>query len=159
MDFAHVCGSFCFAVQLCMDLKFFMGSDRQTDRSTFSPLAQANQQENSSSCLICIGLSSCERQAIASKLARRLHWAWLDTDHILQAWFGQPLDEVRQRLGAEAYQLAQEKILLNLQVQRMVIAADSSVLTSHKLRDFFQQQGKIVFLKTADDSGLDCFYE
>ncbi len=39
------------------------------------------------------------KSTIVKRLATALNFTWIDTDLLIESWFGRPLQEIRDRLG------------------------------------------------------------
>jgi len=98
-------------------------------------------------CLIFIGMPGAGKSTLASALARRIGWAYLDTDHLMEAWFGLPLEALGKALGRERFMLAEEKTLLSLEVNRCVIATGGSAVYSHRAMQALKGNGVIIYLQ------------
>ncbi|MDZ7762017.1 MAG: homoserine kinase [Desulfovermiculus sp.] len=98
-------------------------------------------------CLIFIGMPGAGKSTLASALARRIGWACLDTDHLMEAWYGLPLETLGQTLGREGFLLAEEKTLLSLDVNRCVIATGGSVVYSPRAMQALKRNGVIIYLQ------------
>ena len=98
-------------------------------------------------CLIFIGMPGAGKSTLASALARRMGWAYLDTDHLMQAWYGLPLESLRQALGRERFMLAEEETLLSLDVHRCVIATGGSAVYSPRAMQALKCNGVVLYLQ------------
>ncbi len=98
-------------------------------------------------CLIFIGMPGAGKSTLATALARRLGWAYLDTDHLMEAWYGLPLEALRRTLGREQFLLAEEKTLLSLEVCRCVVATGGSAVYSPQAMEALQRSGVIIYLQ------------
>lgn len=100
-----------------------------------------------SPCLIFIGMPGAGKSTLASALARRLGWAHLDTDHLMEAWYGLPLEALRQALGREQFLRAEEETLLSLEVYRCVVATGGSAVYSPYAMEALKRNGVIIYLQ------------
>lgn len=123
-----------------------------SDPPVFSPDpgASANARGKNVSCLTLMGPHQEETRCIAEQLAGRLQWGWIDTDRLVEAWFGLSLDAMKTRLGPAGFLAAHEQVLLELNVACLVIAAGSEAVLSPKVVRFLQHQGTLVFLRPPD---------
>ena len=126
-----------------------------SDSQVFSPGpgAGANVREKSASCLTLIGPFREEKHRIAERLASRLQWGWIDTDHLMEAWFGLSLNAIKTKLGFPGFLTAQDQVLPELDVACLIIAAGSGATLSPNVLRFLQHQGIIVFLRPPDRKG------
>ncbi len=94
-----------------------------------------------------IGMPGSGKTTIAKYLSKEIGWPWLDTDHILEAWFGLPLEEIKERLGNQSFLKAEEEIVLMLDVNRFVIATGGSVVYSSKAMKKIKEKGIVIYLE------------
>ncbi|NCC23584.1 MAG: shikimate kinase [Deltaproteobacteria bacterium] len=102
-------------------------------------------------CLILVGMAGAGKTTIGRAVARALAWAHVDTDHIMEAWWGQDLESLRQRLGLEDFLRAEEQTILYLNIQRAVISTGGSVVYSEPAMRRLRAMGTIVHIH----AGLD----
>lgn len=105
-------------------------------------------------CLSLIGLPGAGRSTLAPALSRELGWVWIDTDHILEAWFGQPRAEIANRLGWSEFLRVEEGVILNLGLKRSIVSPRCRGLLSPRALQFLHHLGKIVYLQ-ADPAELE----
>ncbi len=98
-------------------------------------------------CIVFIGMPGSGKTTIARLLSKEIKWPWLDTDHLLEAWFGLPLEEIKQRLGNEQFLKAEEEIVLMLDVNRFIIATGGSVIYSDVAMKKLKEIGIVVYLE------------
>jgi shikimate kinase len=87
------------------------------------------------------------KSTLANELARCLGWPWLDTDHLLEAWFGVGLEALKERLGRERFLRCEEEIVLDLWVTRSIVATGGSVVYSDVAMRKLQNIGPVVYLQ------------
>lgn len=107
----------------------------------------ARSQERRLLCISLIGMPGAGKSTLGKLAAQKLGWAFIDTDYLLEGWYGLPLEDLRNFLGQKKFLQAEEKILVNLDLNRCIIATGGSVVYSlpamHKLQDI----GLIVYLQ------------
>ncbi|GAB6888823.1 homoserine kinase [Desulfothermus okinawensis JCM 13304] len=94
-----------------------------------------------------IGMPGSGKSTIVKRLATALNFTWIDTDLLIESWFGRPLQEIRDRLGNKNFLKAEEFIVLNLYVNRCVIATGGSVIYSERAMRHLKKSGPIVYLR------------
>ncbi len=99
------------------------------------------------SSLILIGMPGSGKSTLGRLIARKNGWAWVDTDHLLECWWGMPLQAIRDHLGLEDFLLAEEKLVVSLKLYRTVISTGGSVVYMERAMDHLGAMGKIVYLK------------
>lgn len=97
--------------------------------------------------LILIGMPGSGKTTLGKALAQKLSWVQVDTDFLLQAWWGIDLENLRNILGLKKFLKAEEDIVLNLKLNRCVISTGGSVIYSDKAMAYLQRLGVIIYLK------------
>ena len=98
------------------------------------------------SCVTLIGMAGAGKSTVGRFLAQKLHWTQLDTDRLLEAFYGLPLQEIFDELGLEAFLLAEELVVANLGAKRCVISTGGSVVYGHRAMAKLQELGPVVHL-------------
>ncbi len=99
------------------------------------------------SCISLIGMPGSGKSTLVKKLANSLNFAWIDTDLVIESWFGTTLEEVKKSLGNQGFLRAEEKIISNIYVKKCVIATGGSVVYSKLAMKRLKDLGPIVYLK------------
>lgn len=102
--------------------------------------------------VILIGMAASGKSTIGKELARRLGWAFVDTDALIEAWWGAPLQAIVDHLGQEAFVRAEADQIMRLFVERCVIATGGSVVYSDAAMEHLADLGHIVHLRTSFNS-------
>ena len=94
-----------------------------------------------------IGMSGSGKSRVGALLAKRLGYAFVDTDKRLEAAHGGPLQALLDRLGDEAFIRAEAGALLALAgIDRAVIAPGGSVVYAADAMRFLKRVSKVVWL-------------
>ena len=99
--------------------------------------------------IILIGMAAAGKSTLGRRLAGRLDWAFVDTDLLLEAWWGAPLQQIRDHLGLEAFMQAEAEQFLRLHLERCVIATGGSVVYSEASMNPLPGQGRIVYVESS----------
>lgn len=99
------------------------------------------------SSLILIGMPGSGKSTVGRLVGRAAGRAWVDTDYLLEAWWGMPLQALRDSLGLESFMQAEEKMILSLKFYMTVISTGGSVVYSRAAMERLQTMGRVVFLK------------
>ena len=97
--------------------------------------------------IILIGMPGAGKSTLGSALAKRLGWAYLDTDRLMESWYGLPLEALRRALGSEQFLQAEERTLLDLDVRRCVIATGGSAVYSSRAMRALKSSGVVIYLQ------------
>lgn len=108
---------------------------------------QRNASSGSSSCLILIGMPGVGKSTIGQVLARRLHRSFVDTDCLIEAVYGAPLQSVTDALGKEAFLDVEATVVSALRVHDSVIATGGSVVYREQAMIHLQHMGPLVYLE------------
>lgn len=100
-------------------------------------------------CVTLIGMPGSGKSTLAKGLAKKIGWPWIDTDHLLESYFGLPLEDLRQQLGLRDFLNAEEELVAGLDVQRCIIATGGSVVYGIRAMDRLLALGKTVYLEAA----------
>ncbi len=96
--------------------------------------------------IVLIGMAGAGKTTVGRALAHHSGWAFVDTDALLAAWWGAPLQAVRDRLGLEGFLDAEADGILRLGVHRAVVATGGSVVYRPQAMAHLAHNGYIVHL-------------
>jgi shikimate kinase len=97
-------------------------------------------------CVSLIGMAGAGKSTLAALLARRLGWACLDTDRLIEATYGARLSDILERLGLEGFLRLEEDVVAGLHVKRCVVATGGSVVYGRRAVDRLRACGPVVYL-------------
>lgn len=100
-------------------------------------------------CISLIGMAGVGKSTVGAQLANRLHWAHLDTDRLLEAFYGLPLQQIFDELGREAFLLAEELVVANIGAKRCVISTGGSVIYGPRAVARLRELGPVIHLHAA----------
>lgn len=120
---------------------------RTTDQPTpASEQAFREPLENGPLCVTLIGMPGSGKTTLGRVLSEHLGWMLMDTDNLMEAWWGLPLQALRDELGLDGFLLAEEKAVLSLCVNRCVISTGGSVVYSGQAMARLKELGPVVHL-------------
>jgi shikimate kinase len=96
--------------------------------------------------LILIGMPGSGKSTIGRLLAGRLGWPLVDTDRLIEADMGQPLQEILDRLGPEAFIRLEAAKICALNLQHHVIATGGSVVLDAAAMEHLRTIGWVIYL-------------
>lgn len=105
------------------------------------------------SCVCLMGMAGAGKTTLGRMLAQRLDWAFLDTDHLIESYYGLPLQQVLDSHGLDEFLRIEDYLVSILAVQRTVISTGGSVIYGSRAVDRLKLLGRIVHL----DITLDTF--
>ncbi len=100
----------------------------------------------SGSNITLIGMPGAGKSTVGVVLAKKLSFAFVDTDILIQARQGQSLQQILDTEGYKVLRHLEEEEILQLQGVNSVIATGGSAVYSQKAMEHLQQISTIVFL-------------
>jgi shikimate kinase len=97
-------------------------------------------------CVSLIGMAAAGKSTLAVLLARRLGWACLDTDRLIEATRGRKLSDLLLELGREYFLQLEEEVVAGLSVKRCVVATGGSVVYEPRAMARLKEAGPVVHL-------------
>ncbi|MDD4733121.1 MAG: shikimate kinase, partial [Desulfovibrio sp.] len=104
------------------------------------------ETENKKRCVTLVGIAGAGKSTVGRLLARALNWAHVDTDQLLEAYYGLPLQDLLDGVGLEKFLELEEHQVANLGIQRSVISTGGSVVYGPKAVERIQALGPVVHL-------------
>ena len=99
--------------------------------------------------IILIGMAAAGKSTVGKRLARELGWAFVDTDLLLEAWWGAPLQAISDHLGRDAFVQAEAEQIRRTFLKKCVIATGGSVVYSGEAMQHLATLGRIVYLESS----------
>ena len=96
--------------------------------------------------IILIGMPSSGKSTLGRQLAKRLGYAFLDTDDVIKERNGCPLQAIIDRDGLDAFLRREEEAVCSVHPHHTVIATGGSVVYSPKAMAHLQTLGTVVYL-------------
>lgn len=101
------------------------------------------------SCIILIGMASAGKSTIGKLLANRLDWAYIDTDHIIEAYYGTRLQTITDAMTKDEFLDMEGESICRLGAKRCVIATGGSVVYRPNAIDHLKTLGPLVHLEVS----------
>ena len=119
--------------------------------ATFSPLGRISDEQ----CVSLIGIAGAGKSTLGKALAARLDWAHLDTDRLIEATMGQPLQSIMDERGLKGFLEVEEAVVSLLGTKRTVVSTGGSVVYSARAMDRLRSLGPVIHLRIDLDTFLD----
>jgi shikimate kinase len=97
--------------------------------------------------IVLIGMPGAGKSTIGVVLAKILGLGFIDTDILIQQKAGTTLQEIVDTSGYLALREIEEKILLQTDLLRHVVATGGSAVYSHRAMSHLRARGWVVFLR------------
>ena len=97
-------------------------------------------------CITFIGMAGAGKTTVGRLVARALGWAFVDSDHIIEAAFAAPLQRVADAMSKEAFIDMEAEIVSSLRLCRTVIATGGSVVYRQSTMEHLAGLGPVVYL-------------
>ncbi|MDP2849049.1 MAG: homoserine kinase [Humidesulfovibrio sp.] len=101
-----------------------------------------------------IGMAGAGKSTLGRMLAEKLGWAHLDTDRLIESYYGLPLQDVLDGLGLEKFLEAENTLVALLNVRRAVISTGGSVIYGREAMERLHLLGPVVHLNISMESFL-----
>ena len=96
--------------------------------------------------IVLIGMPGVGKSTVGVLLAKVTSRGFLDTDVHIQVREGQPLQEILDKVGSEAFCSLEERHLLSINCRNSVIATGGSAVYSRAAMEHLRTDGVVVFL-------------
>ena len=91
-------------------------------------------------------MAGAGKTTVGRLVARALGWAFVDSDHIIEAAFAAPLQRVADAMSKEAFIDMEAEIVSSLRLCRTVIATGGSVVYRQSTMEHLAGLGPVVYL-------------
>ncbi|GAB6057886.1 homoserine kinase [Desulfonatronum parangueonense] len=98
-------------------------------------------------CVSLIGMAGAGKSTLGRALAERLGWALVDTDRLMEAHWGAPLQHLLDRFGLEGFLRAEEDVVAKLWLWRTVVATGGSVVYGPRAVRRLRELGPVIYLR------------
>ncbi len=99
-----------------------------------------------SPCIILIGMAGAGKSTVGEALARALDWAFMDSDHLIEAVYAARLQDVTDALGKSAFLDVESSVVSAIKAHRTVIATGGSVVYREQAMRHLASLGPLVYL-------------
>lgn len=102
--------------------------------------------EKNYKCITLIGMAGCGKSTVANQLAQDLGWTQLDSDHLIEAIYARPLQQITDALSREQFLELEADTICSLDVKRVVISTGGSVPYRKRAIEHLQSLGPVIWL-------------
>jgi shikimate kinase len=99
-----------------------------------------------SPCIVLIGMAGAGKSTVGKEIARLTGWAYMDTDHLLEAVYGAPLQRVADAFDKKTFIRAEGEMICSIRAARAVIATGGSVVYHEPAMRHLTKLGVVVYL-------------
>lgn len=96
--------------------------------------------------VILIGMPGAGKSTVGVVLAKKLGYAFMDADLVIQGREGKLLHEIIAEQGVEGFWRVEEEVNESIRTDRTVIATGGSAVYGERAMAHYRQIGKIVYL-------------
>lgn len=97
--------------------------------------------------IILIGMPGAGKSTVGVVLAKKLGYAFVDSDLVIQSREGKLLHEIIEEQDIEGFWAVEEEANASIDVHRTVIATGGSVVYGRRAMEHLKQIGVVVYLK------------
>lgn len=105
--------------------------------------------------IILIGMPGAGKSTVGVVLAKKLGYAFVDSDLIIQSKEGRLLHEIISKRGIEGFWKIEETVNASIEAHKCVIATGGSAVYGAKAMEHFKQIGSIIYLQLSCDAIAD----
>lgn len=113
-----------------------------------------NQEFSEDCSVILIGMAGAGKSTLSPLLAEKLGWKHMDTDAVIESYYGRPLQEVVDHLGVPEFRKSEEYIVSGIGVFRTVVSTGGSVVYGPKAMERLKGLGPVVYLRISSETCL-----
>ena len=103
--------------------------------------------------IVLIGMPGAGKSTVGVVLAKKLGFAFLDSDLVIQSREGKLLHEIIEEQGVEKFWSIEEAANLSIDARRTVIATGGSVIYGGRAMEHLGRSGIIVYLQLSCEAG------
>lgn len=102
--------------------------------------------------IVLIGMPTSGKSTMGVILAKILGYRFLDADIVIQEKIGKKLSEIIESEGIDGFIDIENRINLEIETERTVIATGGSVVYGKEAMDHYKNIGRVVYLKVDMDT-------
>ena len=98
-------------------------------------------------CISLIGMAGAGKSTAGKHLAQIMDWRLVDTDHLVEAAYGAPLQSISDALGKEAFLDVEAAVILSVRAHRVVLATGGSAVYRRSAMEHLRALGPVAYLE------------
>lgn len=108
---------------------------------------QTAAPHTSAPCISIIGMAGAGKSTVGQALAQCLGWAFMDSDHLMEALYASRLQGVTDALSKDAFLDLEAAVVGSVRAARTVLATGGSVIYRESAMRHLAAQGPVVHLE------------
>lgn len=97
-------------------------------------------------CITLIGMAASGKTTIGRILAAQIGWAHIDTDHLIEAYYGARLQQITDAMSRAEFLAMESRVIRGIVAGNVVLSTGGSVVYSQDSVDFLAKLGPVVYL-------------
>lgn len=97
--------------------------------------------------IILIGMPGAGKSTVGVVLAKKLGYAFVDSDLVLQERYGKLLQELIEERGVEGFWEIENAVNASLSLQKSIVATGGSAVYGREAMEHLREMGTVVYLK------------
>lgn len=110
-------------------------------------MGHMTKRQTEKPCITLIGMAGAGKSTVGRELAKLLKWAHVDTDDLIEAHYGKPLQEISDSLGRDQFVEVEEAIVAALMANRCIVSTGGSVIYGPRAVAHLQELGPVIYLE------------
>ena len=111
-------------------------------------------QAREDGCITLIGMAGAGKSTLGPMVAERLGFTHLDTDRLIEAYYGCPLQQVLDAYGLDEFKRIEESLVADLRINHAVISTGGSVIYGPSAVARLKRLGAVVHLRIPREAFL-----
>lgn len=105
--------------------------------------------------IVLIGMPGAGKSTVGVVLAKKLGYAFVDSDLVIQSREGKLLHEIIEERGVEGFWAVEEEANASIDVRKTVIATGGSVVYGRRAMEHLKQIGVVIYLQLSCEAIAD----
>lgn len=109
-----------------------------------SPVVPHNIPDNL--CISIIGMAAAGKSKMGAELARLMDWGHADADHLIEAAYGAPLQQITDSMTKDEFLDLEATVIKNIRLKRCIVSTGGSVVYRHSAMEHLQSLGPVLHI-------------